>query len=130
MKIVIEITSVPVIAEKSMSVSDVRRTLTFSRVFLDSTMVVDKVVSSAKLADSCEAEAASVTIVISPLEETCWISNVIVVMLMLSSVSFMTNCCLITTTSESREIWSLLTVELAFSSMIRTALDGVLVTSA
>ena len=47
-----------------------------------------------------------------------------------SSVSLITNCCLITTTSESREIWSLLTVELAFCSMISTALDGALVTSA
>jgi len=71
MKMVIDITSVPVIDEKSSFVNDVRSTLTFSRVFLDSTMVVDKVDSSAKLADSCEAEAASVIMVISPVEETC-----------------------------------------------------------
>ena len=130
MKLVIDISTVPVIDEKAMSFRDERRRFTLARDFLDSTMVVDKDFSSAKLAESCDAEAASVISIISPVEETCCIVKVIVVMLIFSSVSFITNCCLITTTSESKDIWSLLTVELAFCSMIRMALDGAQVTSA
>ena len=71
MKTTMEITSVPAIEEKSKVVSDVRSTWTLSRVCLDWTMVVERAVSSSKVASACEEEAASVTNSISPVEETC-----------------------------------------------------------